>query len=798
MTRPLRTAVAITMALVLPGCGCSARPGAPSEGPKPPGSAPIADAATDASGDAGLAAAEDPLQVKPEIDDPRLAPAKQASAAGNWLAAAQAIDAAVKQYQPSPLVASRWQYLRAGFLAQAQDLAGAAAAFDLAANATDSPLAPYARLAAARSYLALQKHAEAIARADGVVGDLPITWAAKLVRADSLDATGGRAGAAEIWAQYLAAKRRGPRWAEVSTRLAESLLAGSPDAAAAKHALSLARGVVIEAPTCAYAGRARDAESRALGAIPEKDRQGLEAIRAEDRVVQAQALADAGRRKEAVRICDQVLHDLGKAEHTSKTACDAALAKAAMVVRIAKKAAAADAYAAAVERCETTKGQLVSALFQGARQHSLAGRLSDAAKLYGRVESEFHSHSYADDARLRTAKLALMMNDEPRFVELITKMPDDYPQGDMLEDGLFELALLRMGKADWAGALQVLDQSIKLRPIEKPHWVAGRAKYFHARVLGWTGREADARREFGEVVRDYPFSYYTALAYSQLAVRDGTGARQVVAAPDAAPEPGSIVSGLPSELAVPGFVRAAELLRVGEVSLARDELSLLGLSWDKTPSAMWAVTLVYARAGATDQAYRVVRGRTQEWSVHYPVGKWRAAWELAFPRPYFPIVDKETRRSHIPAALGYGIMREESSFEADVVSHANAYGLMQLVMGTATEVGKSLGMTINGPEMVKRPEVNIALGCKLLGDLRSSFPGAPVLAIPSYNAGMGATRKWLPSQQAVDFDLWVERIPYDETRLYTKRVIASTATYGYLYERDGLDEWMKLPVQLKP
>jgi soluble lytic murein transglycosylase len=89
--------------------------------------------------------------------------------------------------------------------------------------------------------------------------------------------------------------------------------------------------------------------------------------------------------------------------------------------------------------------------------------------------------------------------------------------------------------------------------------------------------------------------------------------------------------------------------------------------------------------------------------------------------------------------------------------------------------------------------VNVKLGCKLLSSLRAMFPQRPELAIPSYNAGAGATHRWVTGRQHDAFDLWVEDIPYDETRGYTKRVLSSVLVYAYLYEPEHMTEALALP-----
>jgi soluble lytic murein transglycosylase len=142
-------------------------------------------------------------------------------------------------------------------------------------------------------------------------------------------------------------------------------------------------------------------------------------------------------------------------------------------------------------------------------------------------------------------------------------------------------------------------------------------------------------------------------------------------------------------------------------------------------------------------------------------------------------------------------MREESAFKPRAVSPASAYGLMQLIEPTARRVAGPLNLPSN-PEALKRPEVNIALGSRFLSDMMRSFDENQLLVIPGYNAGPGAPARWLKNRPSEDFDLWVERIPYPETRNYTKNVIQSMAAYAVLYGRGFSSPLVELPLRVQP
>jgi soluble lytic murein transglycosylase len=140
-------------------------------------------------------------------------------------------------------------------------------------------------------------------------------------------------------------------------------------------------------------------------------------------------------------------------------------------------------------------------------------------------------------------------------------------------------------------------------------------------------------------------------------------------------------------------------------------------------------------------------------------------------------------------------MRQESAFVTDARSPSDAYGLMQLIVSTARGVARGTGFGAD-PDSLKRPEVSITLGAKLLGGLRASYPANRALAIAAYNGGGGSVARWLAARPNEDFDLWVEEIPFDETRNYVKRVLGNEAAYAYLYAPASLDDVFALPAKV--
>jgi soluble lytic murein transglycosylase len=223
------------------------------------------------------------------------------------------------------------------------------------------------------------------------------------------------------------------------------------------------------------------------------------------------------------------------------------------------------------------------------------------------------------------------------------------------------------------------------------------------------------------------------------------------------------------------------------------ELDALGFRADGVGSEiLWGIALLYERAGFSKLSAELTRRRLGELSGRWPVGDWARAWQIAYPRPYLDIVQREAARSGVEPALVYAVMREESAFDPEAVSPANAYGLMQLIVPTARIAAKSLNLPF-GPQALKKPRVNVALGCRELGRLAALFDSNPLLAIPAYNAGPGNAARWMRERPSLDFDLWVERIPFNETRRYVKRVLSSRAVYAFLYEPETALARLTLP-----
>jgi soluble lytic murein transglycosylase len=160
---------------------------------------------------------------------------------------------------------------------------------------------------------------------------------------------------------------------------------------------------------------------------------------------------------------------------------------------------------------------------------------------------------------------------------------------------------------------------------------------------------------------------------------------------------------------------------------------------------------------------------------------WQEVWELAWPRPYPETVKRATREFGAEWALVYAVMREESRYRPDAVSPVGARGLMQILPPTGEKIAEDLGVSDFDVGRLFQPETNIRFGSYYLRQLLRRFNGRWPLAIAAYNAGPEVVASWAEERGSASRDVFVDSIPYAETRRYLRRVLRSRWVYELLY-----------------
>ncbi len=233
----------------------------------------------------------------------------------------------------------------------------------------------------------------------------------------------------------------------------------------------------------------------------------------------------------------------------------------------------------------------------------------------------------------------------------------------------------------------------------------------------------------------------------------------------------------------PGLQRALDLFQLDRVSWATQE-------WNRVVPALPLPMQAAAVKRALDVGWYDRAAQT------LGSGEGMRYYRQRFPQPYARSLRAEARQHDLDPAWVAGLIRSESVWMANARSHADARGLMQLLPGTGQLTARRLGMPWKGGDSLYHAPTNLRLGTAYLRQMRDRYNGQAFLATAAYNAGPGAVERWLtrrPMQGLLaDPILWIETIPFLETRDYVARVMAFSVIYDWRAKREPRSLWARL------
>jgi peptidoglycan lytic transglycosylase len=281
-----------------------------------------------------------------------------------------------------------------------------------------------------------------------------------------------------------------------------------------------------------------------------------------------------------------------------------------------------------------------------------------------------------------------------------------------------------------------------------------RWRYWHARALEETGEQDKAIEIYTELAKER--DYYGFLSADKI---NAPYHMNHYPLPENKEEFARIESS-------PAIKRAYEFFKLGTGYSARREW-YHALSRMTTYQMQMAAALV-AQWGWHDRAIFTM-GRAGAYDN----------LELRFPILFNDIFDKYAKKRNIDRSWIYGLARAESAFIEDVKSPAGALGLMQVMPKTGAMTAKRIGLKGFKTYKLTQAETNIPIGTAYMKQMLDKFNGNMVLATAAYNAGPHRVLKWLPKQGCKEPDVWIEQIPFNETRKYVRRVLYFANIYDW-------------------
>lgn len=408
---------------------------------------------------------------------------------------------------------------------------------------------------------------------------------------------------------------------------------------------------------------------------------------------------------------------------------------------------------------------LGQAAYQRARALLRAGAGGEAEAALVIIPQRFASDTEAASTALYlAADLRTDAGDDERARELFAAVGRRYPSSRFADRARFRAAFIAMINGDVKTALTEWDALLRDRPSGDEQTAS----------LYWSGR---ARFQLGDTVG--------AIAkWAQLVARQDGGYYVTLAATALGQRPWSAVDGgaipIPADVAA-ALQRARLLGALGLQTESRFEID--GIERNADQSAM---QLAGTAQGLSDAGYLSRGMRLAQRALARGAPRTEALYRLIYPFPERETVEREAARQGLDPFLVAGLIRQESAFDPAARSVADARGLMQVLPRVGAELARSQGIGDWDPVLLYQPEISIAFGTQHLAET-SRLYATPERVLAAYNAGVHRVQRWdTKAAVATDPTVFVERIPYVETRDYVRRVQSNRTVYQLLYR--GADQ----------
>lgn len=351
----------------------------------------------------------------------------------------------------------------------------------------------------------------------------------------------------------------------------------------------------------------------------------------------------------------------------------------------------------------------------------------------------------------------------------------------------FELAWIEHENKNYARSSQMLVEHLA-RYVHKDTTNRGKAGYWAARDSERAGRTAEACALYDAVIYRYSANWYGHLAQQRLAAMScpaGASLNAEVKQAIANLKTVTVAAETATERELDRAAKSDQLSVIGLFDWAIDELNEAKKTAQNSPKINLALARHYRWKGDNVNALLALAKSYPDYSQMHPEEMGREEWEVFYPLIAWKEIKYWSSERRLDPYLVAGLIRQESVFNPRARSHANAYGLMQLLVPTANTMAKkyvSKTASVTSTALYE-PPLNIELGTAYMREQLDKFGRIEYMAV-AYNAGPGRVAPWRASLP-LEIDEFVEAIPFRETKGYVQGIIRNTAQYRRLYDENG-------------
>ncbi len=416
-----------------------------------------------------------------------------------------------------------------------------------------------------------------------------------------------------------------------------------------------------------------------------------------------------------------------------------------------------------------------------ARCYLRLGETKKSIKAYARFQKRYPRDPLAAEVLWKIAWLYEELQNAPAARTYYQKLIRQYPHSAFVTESRFRTGLSFYRQADFKRARLHWQQGL---PASDQQTAQARFQYWIAKAYLKDSNAPLFLKSLSELAR-HPFdSYYNLKAF--LLTKNGGEVHHLV---------DSLlwemhhqqVSYLPDYLEQ--FRRVLWVEEVFGKQLARREVqAALARNKDVQWQQMFALAELQERVKNYGRAYRIFRRIYLRQFTRVPWQQWTFLFKRLYPLYFEPWVQHYARLRNINPAAVWALIKKESAFEPEIVSYADAYGLMQIIPPTARQIARQLNMQLEDMRQLFEPETNIRMGTYYLQQLLHRYQGNMYHALGAYNAGPHRVDRWLQTFPTSDDDLFMENIEFEQTRTYVRVTMRYYWTYYLLLYPNRIPE----------
>ncbi|HEX8030096.1 MAG TPA: transglycosylase SLT domain-containing protein, partial [Vicinamibacterales bacterium] len=378
---------------------------------------------------------------------------------------------------------------------------------------------------------------------------------------------------------------------------------------------------------------------------------------------------------------------------------------------------------------------------------------------------KYPASPFAEEILNNLASAYIIDDQDEEADKVFRELLNRYPAGRFAERAAWKAGWWAYRQGQFTEAVQLFDKGAAQFPRSdyRPSWL-----YWSARAAQQAGDVETGVARMRLTATDYHNSYYGRLALKRLQGERGA----VVPA---------MLQRQPSTSApIPTGRRIASLLSVGLNREAMNELQYAQRVWGDSPQLQATIAITHKRLGNVRAGINAMKRAYPQYLAAGGETLPSEILQVIFPVDYWPLLQKYSKERSLDPFVVAALVAQESNFDPVVISHANAYGLMQVLPSTGRSYARKLGVRPFSAKRLTEVDVNVRIGTQIFSDTIRKFGGVH-FALAAYNAGDSRVRAWQREKPDMPQDEFIDDIPFPETQNYVKRILGTAEDYRALY-----------------